>query len=468
MEAASRSEQRDGAVPRPVVRELLSLTGPAISTSLLQTLVFLADRVMLGRYDQDALASMQVQGPVVWSLTMIFGGLTVGTVALVARSVGAGDRGRAEAAARASLRIAATLGVVVMGLCFVTAEAIAAVVGPQSPALRALSADYLRIAAFAFPAVFVAHAAAFVFHGAGNTRIPFLFGALANVVNVAASLTLIFGAQLGPITVPELGVTGAAAGSVLALSVEAALLVAALARWNGPVRVAGMLRRARLAGDRRALADLIRISVPAFLERSVNNGGYIAYAAVIASLGPLVMASNQTLITLESICFLSADGFAIAAGSVVGRSLGAGRTDAARHAGWTAAGLAAVALTTLGVVIWATSGLTLRAFVPAGADGTELIRASESALPLLVAAQPFMAFAIVLGQSLRGAGDTRTPFVAALIGGLFIRVALAWWLGTTTTLGVRAVWIASGADWVVRTVLLAAVFARGRWTSVRL
>ncbi|MBC8072372.1 MAG: hypothetical protein IAG13_28880, partial [Deltaproteobacteria bacterium] len=45
------------------MREVLRLAVPAIITGLLGTAVFLADRVMLARYDDAALASMQLQGP---------------------------------------------------------------------------------------------------------------------------------------------------------------------------------------------------------------------------------------------------------------------------------------------------------------------------------------------------------------------------------------------------------------------
>ena len=72
----------------PVTHTVVRLAWPAILTSLLRTAVYLADSIMLGQHDRDALASMQVQGPVMWSLFSIFMGVTVGTVALVSRSIG--------------------------------------------------------------------------------------------------------------------------------------------------------------------------------------------------------------------------------------------------------------------------------------------------------------------------------------------------------------------------------------------
>ncbi len=454
---------------RSLGREILWLAWPAVLTSLLETAVFLADRVMLGRYSEDALASMQVQGPVLWSLEMVFMGTIVGTVALVSRSVGARDFRRAEAAARAALRSSLIAGVVAGGACVLFVDAIVGALGPESATLRALSRDYLVVAALGLPLAFVGQGAAMVFWGSGNTRTPFVVGIATNIVNVVANLGLIYGVEWGPVRLPELGVVGAALGSVGAYALQALLLLHLLSRKTSVVTVRGTWSWvvARSESDVRAIRDVVRISMPALLERLVNNGAYLVYAGIITSLGALVMAANQSLLTLEAVCFMGADGFGVAAGTIVGQALGRGAVSDAKKGGLMSAGFAAAVLSVLGVLIWVTGEWTLRGFVPEGSDGAALVQESLRAMPLLAAAQPFMATAVVLAQGLRGAGDTKSPLYAAVVGGLFVRVGLAWALATHTELGVSSVWVASGADWVVRCVFLGTVFFGGRWTRVR-
>ncbi|WP_205633185.1 MATE family efflux transporter, partial [Enhygromyxa salina] len=82
-----------GSSPRSPVAEVLRLTGPAVLTSLLQTLAFLADRVMLARHGAISLGSMQISGTVMWSVFSVFFGALIGTVALISRRVGAGELG---------------------------------------------------------------------------------------------------------------------------------------------------------------------------------------------------------------------------------------------------------------------------------------------------------------------------------------------------------------------------------------
>ncbi len=456
------------AQPRVVAREVLRLAGPAIMASLMQTLVFLADRLMLGRYSQEALASMQVQGPLLWSVFSIFMGALVGTVALVARSVGAGKLERARTVARTSLRVAAGLGVVVGMIVAIGAPFIAWALGPADEVIRSLSTDYMRVAAVSLPAMFVGTTCAMILQGSGDTRTPFLAGFMANVVNIILNWMLIYGTQIGPVTIPDLGVVGAGIGSAAAFVLEAVLLVVVLRRPDQPVQAIGVFRRdpGQREAEAAAFRDLFRISGPAILDRIAVHAGFLAFVRVITLLGPVVMAANQALITVESICFLSADGFGIAAATVVGQQLGRGDERAARWGGLIATGMAVVSLVLFGGIIWLTGEWSLGLFVPPGQDGSVLVATGLLALPLLALAQPFMACGVVLAQGLRGAGDTRSPFWSALMGSLFVRVGVAWTLGVYLGWGIMGIWWASTLDWVARTAFLGVVFLRGRWAKI--
>ncbi|HET6581892.1 MAG TPA: MATE family efflux transporter, partial [Nannocystaceae bacterium] len=421
---------------------------------MLGTAVFLADRLMLARYHQDALASMQLQGPLLWSVTSVFMAICAGTVALVARCTGAGDLARARAVARASLRIAFVIGLAVAVVGVVGLDEIVVIFGPREESLRALSREYLSITFSCLPATFVATSASMILAGGGDTRSPLLAGFLANGINIAINAVLIFGADLGAVRVPELGVQGAAIGTAVAFVVEAIVLVAVLGRRGHPLCVGALWRRSdpeHGRDDGSARRDVLRLSGPAVAERVVVHIGFVAFAKAITELGPLAMAANQALITVESICFLCADGFGIAAATVMGQRLGRGDPTGARHGGFVATMLATLSITLVGILLWASGRWTLPIFVAPGEDGTAFLATGLALLPILAMAQPFMTTSIVLANGLRGAGDTRSPLVAALLGGLVVRVSLAWTLGIALDLGLPGIWYASTIDWVVRT-----------------
>ncbi|MDP6933590.1 MAG: MATE family efflux transporter, partial [Myxococcota bacterium] len=68
---------------RSLAVEVFDLAWPAILQGLVVSLVFFTDRLLLGRYGAPELASMNVSGPILWSLFMVFGAYGAGAVAVI-------------------------------------------------------------------------------------------------------------------------------------------------------------------------------------------------------------------------------------------------------------------------------------------------------------------------------------------------------------------------------------------------
>ena len=201
---------------------------------------------------------------------------------------------------------------------------------------------------------------------------------------------------------------------------------------------------------------LARIAVPAFAERVLYHVGYVGYVLIIARLGDASMAANQSLISVESICFLSADGFGIAAAALVAQKLGAGEPEAAVKVARIGARDAMMALTLFGVTALALRGLILPMF----SHDPEVLAIGRAAMPVLTVAQPFMAVGIVLAQSLRGAGRTREALGVSVIGAVIVRLSATWLFAITLGFGLTGVWMGSTLDWMVRSALLGAIGSR--------
>lgn len=457
--------------PESVIAEVLRLTGPAVLTSVLHTVVFLADRIMLGQHGATSLASMQISGSILWSVFNVFFGALVGTVALVSRRVGEDDLPAARTVAATALRISALIGIVVAGLVALGAGPIAAAMAPPPDAIGGEQAraaiegaarSYMLMGSWCFPAVFVAACGAMILNGSGDTRTTFHIGLAVNAFNLAGDYLLIYGADLGPVHIPELGATGAALATSLAYVLDASLILWVLTRPNCPVRVRPATARLQAA------RELVRVGAPAIAERVVIHVGYVAFAAIVTVLGAVAMAANQAILTLESVAFLGAEGFGVAAATVVGQSLGRGRPEDAKRAGAFAALASAVVLGAFGLLTWATGQWTVPLFVAPGEDGSGLMALAALTLPILALEQPIMAAAMVLGHALRGAGDTRSPVVTAVVGGLVLRLSCSWLFAVTWGWGLRGIWLATALDWFVRTLILGAIFARGRWQTLQL
>lgn len=430
-----------------IAREVRALAWPAIVGSLLQTLVFVVDRVMLGRHGHASLAGMQIAGPLEWSIFSVVSAFEVGALARVGRHVGAGKLDAARKATVLSLLIAFVAGV----LLAVATPAVLALVRASAPrsseAAIAEGTAYLAIMLPASPAVFVATAAIAVLQGRGDTRTPLVVSGIANVLHVALNTVLV----LGAFGFPAMGARGAAISTAITFLLQAIVLSWVLSR-----RIAGEVPEARLFADVRVELDpLVRLGLPAFGERVLYHVGYLGYSAMVAQLGDEAMAANQALISIESVCFLSADGFAIAAAAVVAQHLGRGEHDAAAEGAKVATTYSVATLTTLGVLAW----LARAALFPVFTKEPSVVALGLATMPILALAQPFMGNAVVRAQALRGAGATGRALGVTLIGAVLVRLAATYAFAFVLGLGLVGVWLGSTVDWIVRTVLF-------RWVSL--
>lgn len=411
---------------------------------------------MLGRHGEASLAAMQLGGAIEWSIWSVFAAFEVGTIARVGRHVGAKDPQAARRAARLSLGMAAAMGTLLALASPWLLDLLPLVAKNVSPAAMAEARAYLAVTIAASPVVFVATITVATLQAGGDTRTPLAIGIAANVVHVGLNYLLI----------PRLGARGAGISTAITFALEAALATAAL---MGAERAVSL--RARKDADPEAGAGamreearvLARIAVPAFAERVLYHVGYVGYVLVIVRLGDASMAANQSLISVESICFLSADGFGIAAAALVAQKLGAGEPDAAEKVAKIGARDAMVALTLFGVAALALRGVILPMF----SSDPEVLRIGRAAMPVLTVAQPFMAAGIVLAQSLRGAGRTREALGVSVIGAVIVRLSATWLFAITLGLGLTGVWMGSTLDWFVRSLLLVGIGRRAAARAAR-
>lgn len=433
--------------------EVWKLAWPAITHMLLVTLVFLVDRLLLGHSSSTALASLQISSILIWTIYSIFTASSSGTLAVAAREVGARNPIGAARAALVSVGFSFGLGLVVTALVLGGLGVALPVLFPGAGAeVVAQARVYLAIVLPCLPAAFVEASAAASLQAAGDTKTPLRAGVVANVLNLGVSSLLVFGL----FGLPRMGVRGAAIGAATAMLTQATMLLFALFSKSSPLPLRKVMADLRV---KETLRRVLRVSVPAYLEKGFYNGGYLVFVIVISRLGDAAMAANQAMISIEAICFLSADGFGIAAGALVAQKLGAGKPDQASDVAAIATRMAMGLLTACGLVFVLVPRWLMLAFN----SDPQIVAIGTRALYMTALAQPFMAYATVLRMALRGAGATSTVLWVTVLGTFFIRIPLAYFAAIHLGWSLTGVWFASTLDWVVESAILLFVFKRGRW-----
>ncbi|MEX1280311.1 MAG: MATE family efflux transporter [Acidimicrobiia bacterium] len=292
---------------RPVdPREIIRLAGPALGSLAADPLVTLVDTAFVGRLGADALASLGVDAAIFGLAFVAFNFLQYGVTPMVGRLVGAGRPGDAADVTRHALVIGLGLGLVVAAvLAFAARPLIALMAAPPESVEGAV--EYLRIRAWAAPAVMVIMVGNGAFRGHQDTMTPLKLTLVLNGVNLVADPILIFG--LG------WGLAGAATATVGAQLIGAALFAVAMVRrrhleW-GPVTGAGLRPFGRVGW-----------------ELAVRTGSLVATltlaARVAAGLGTVAIAAHQVAMQLWLFLTLVLDALAIAAQSMVSLRMGTG------------------------------------------------------------------------------------------------------------------------------------------------
>jgi putative MATE family efflux protein len=351
--------------------------------------------------------------------------------------------------------LAVGVGAAVGAVLYMAAPAIAMLAGLKDDALQ-YTVLYLRIVTVITPFTGLLLIGNACLRGAGETRIPFLVMVIANVVNVVASVLLVY----GPEPIGGHGVGGIAVGTLIAFVVGGSIIGFVLIRGSGGIR----LRWVRLRPHMHTIWRLLRVGVPNLLE--VVGGTWLATFIVLAIVGRLggsgIVGSHMIAVRVESFSFQPGFALGIAAATLTGQYLGLGDPVRARQAVKLCWMIAAGSMTLMGLLFL---------LIPAQlagllTDSPTMIAHARDPIRICGTIQVFFATYLVCAQALRGAGDTRTTMVLTWTSVFVVRVPGAYILGMVLGWGLPGVWLALCGDLMVRGLLFGGRFLLGGWEKV--
>ncbi len=431
---------------KSIRKQVLSLALPVVLSSLLQRSVGIVDIFLVGGLGASAIAAVGIAQVMVFVVMSVAWGINTGVTVLVSQLWGAGRRADAAQAAYQALALVliAAAAVALSGYFF--GWKIAGLLGADGE-VRAILYDYTRIL-FTFILFTIAiNVLSGIMHGAGDTKTPLAATIIVNILHVLIAYPLIYG-RWG---CSPLGVKGAAIAIAVSECMGALfLLVRSLHRRYVVVRK---------RFDRRLTAATIGLGWPIMVDRFLQNAGSLAFAKIVLLYGTAVYAAHQVGLAIESFSFMPGYGVAIAAATMVGQNLGAGRPDEARLSAAEANRLAIVLMAGMAVVFFFFPYLLLRIFTV----DAEVIRYGILYMKIVAFAQVPLAVTMVLTGSLRGAGDTGFIMFATTAGMWLVRIPLTSFLAAVVEAPIRFVWSIMILDWLVRMALLSWRYRKQRW-----
>jgi len=436
----------------PSVRHrVLTLAWPAVLEQLLNMSVGLANTYIVGHLGAAPLAAV---GLSLQSLNLfwgLFGAIGVASTALVARRIGAGEPEAAGDVARQSILLALVIGLLLAVVLWLGAPLFLDWLGAEPDVIQ-LGSAYMRAVASTVYMLSILFIGSAIMRGAGDTRTPMLVMLVINAVNIVVAYTLAYG--VGPL--PRLGVLGSGIGAASARGLGGLLILVLLIRGKGPVKIGRRIPHP----DLETIGQILRIGLPAAGEQLLMRFGQLLLATFITDLGTVAYAAHQVAINALAVAYMPGWGFALAATTLVGQELGAGRPERASQSAYEALRMVVIVMAIMGGLVSIFPAQVMGIFT----DDPAVIAAGVSALRIAGFVMPFLGISFTLAGSLRGAGDTTSVLIILSACIWVVRIANAYWLGPC--LGLTGIWIAMGVDFFARSVLMALRFRSGKWKLV--
>lgn len=435
----------------PSVKEILVLALPAIIENVLQVLLGISDTYFVGQLGKEAIAAVGVTNLMMNVFIAFFLAVSVGATAIIARYIGAKRPKQAAHSTKQALIIAICLGGVMGGFNLVYAPLILGKLGVET-SVFVLALPYFRIVSGPVFLIGVIYTLSSTLRAAGDTVSPMKAGTVANVINIVLDYILIFGV-LG---IPGMGIYGAAIATTISRIINVFILIRVLKGYKSPLHIDF---KSNWALDYKCIKDIIKVGIPASIEKLIMRSGQLLYGGMIITLGTSAYAAHNIAGVIESFSYLPGMGFGVAAATLVGQNLGSKNNKGAFEAGKKAYLLSTVFMVVIGSVFF----IFARPLVMLFTKEPEVVSQGALVLRVIALFQPFLSATLVVTSALHGAGDTKFPMFASLLGIWGVRVLGVYILSIVFNFGLLGVWIAYALDVTLRGVLLVLRFKKGKW-----
>lgn len=425
-----------------IVSTLTKLALPIMGTSFIQMAYNLTDIMWLGRLSTNAVAAAAIVGFFIWfgaALVMIS---QVGVGVGVAQSYGREDMIGAREYISTGFQLNITIAVFYSLFLFVFRNYIIGFFHIDDPEVVSMAIEYLTIISIGMIFHFLNPIFSATLNSSGNSITPFKVSTIGLVANMILDPILIFG--LGPI--PGFGIKGAAIATISSQFVVTIMFLSLGKRKNTLYSHVELLSKPNFD----YLKKILIIGFPPSVQMGIHASISMILARIVSSFGPVAIAVQGIGSQIESLSWMTAEGFSTAISAFVGQNYGAKKFDRIKDGYKKAMGLVGgIGLFASLLLIFAAKPL-FTIFTP---EDPIAIKEGIIYLRVLGLSQFFMSIEIGTSGAFNGLGKTLPPTIVGItLNALRIPIAIA--LSGYTVLGLAGVWWSITLTSIVKGIIL--------------
>ncbi|WP_405569619.1 MATE family efflux transporter [Winogradskyella sp. Asnod2-B02-A] len=429
----------------------LKLASPVMLGMLGHTFVSFVDNVMVGQLGAAELAAVSLGNSFIFIAMSIGIGFSTAITPLVAEADTENNFEKGKSVFKHGLFLCTVLGLVLFGILLFAKPLMYIMDQPKE--VVDLAIPYLDLVAFSLVPLIVFQAFKQFSDGLSLTKYPMYATIVANLLNVGINYVLIFG-KFG---FPEMGIVGAAVGTLVSRFVMVAYLWWLLAKREKSKAYVTHIKFFQL--KKYPLRKLSNLGLPSAMQMFFEVGIFTAAIWLSGTLGANAQAANQIALNLSSMTFMVATGLSVAAMIRVGNQKGLNDFKALKR---IAESIFIVGF--IFAVIFALFFVIFHQFLPNmyvdlndpenAMDTAEVV---QIAATLLLAAAVFQisdSLQVIALGALRGLQDVKIPTIITFISYWVVGFPISYFLGKAEVYGSFGIWIGLIAGLSVAAILL--------------
>lgn len=449
---------------RNMLGMIFALAWPTMLEQLMQTAVQYIDTAMVGSLGTQATAAVGATTTIGWLIGSAVSAFGVGFLAFIAKACGGDDREAARKSVAQAVLVVLTVGIVF--------TVITLSLSGMVPAWMQVDEEIRSMASAYFFIIYVPmlpRAASIIFgtvlRAAGDTKTPMKVGVMVNIINIVLNFFLIYPRRQISVFSLEfwmpgagLGVIGAAVASAVAVTVGGVAITAVL--WRHPVVSP---KGEKFSPDMKILRPCMKVAFPNLLQRFGTCLGYVAFAAMINSLGEVATAAHTIANTIESLFYIPGYGMQTAAATLAGNAYGAGDHKRMKNMASLFIPIETVLMVLSETCLFVAAPMLMRIF-SASAD---VVTLGTTVLRMVAVSEPFYGFSIIIEGMMMGVGKTKQPFVYNIIGMWCVRIVGTFTCTQIFGMGLISAWACMIAHNLLLFVLFLICYIKGTWNPLR-
>ena len=293
-------------------RQILHIALPSIVSNITVPLLGMIDVAIVGHMGSPVYIGAVAVGSMIFNLVYwLFGFLRMGSSGLTAQALGRRDLTEITRLLVRSVSVALGVALLLVVLQMPLKWLMFWLIGPTVDVLP-YATTYYYIVIWGAPASLMLFSLMGWYIGMQNTRIPMFVSIMQNIVNILASLTLVYGFGLK--------IEGVALGTVIAQYAGLLIALGLLVRYYGRLRSNLVIKGTFV---RKAMGQFFHINRDIFLRTFCLVAVNLFFTSAGARQGAVILSVNTVLLQLYLFFSYFMDGFAYAGEALCGKAYGA-------------------------------------------------------------------------------------------------------------------------------------------------